>query len=166
MFFKNSICENFDFVFNFLNKKNVQYVLGHYIVHGHTKFQADIFGSHFTALKRCWPDRSMVPTYSDLAFGITKSSTSVFALASLSCEWILILNKVLVRYLFKYIWYLSIQTIDIIYGVEQKNWPFMIWPRQHNPCAYPWSVKYRLETSCNEFLFQKLHKNMYHTTNS
>ena len=103
--------ENLTFVFVFKTlKTNVQYVLGHYIVHGHTQLQADIiFSSHLTALKRCWPpDRSMVLTYSDLAFGITKSSTSVSALESLSCEWILILNKVLGRYLFKCIWYFSI----------------------------------------------------------
>ena len=44
---------NIFFVFkNF--EKPVTYVLEHYVVHVHTKFQADIiFGSHLRALKRC-----------------------------------------------------------------------------------------------------------------
>ena len=79
-------------------EKPVTHVLEHYVVHVHTKFQADIiFGSHLRALKRCWPlYRSMVPTHSDLSFGTTTSSTSFFfALASLSCEWMWILTKLL-----------------------------------------------------------------------
>ena len=69
-------------------EKPVTHVLEHYVVHVHTKFQVDIiFGSHLRALKRCWPlYRSMVPTHSDLSFGTTTSSTSVFALPSLSCK--------------------------------------------------------------------------------
>ena len=115
-------------IFLFSIKKNVIYVWEHYIVHVHTKFHADIiFCSHPKALKIYWPpDGSMVPTHSDLAFGITTSSTSVYALASLSCKWILLLSKVLVMYLFKYIWYFAIQTIGRIFVVERKidHW----WP--------------------------------------
>ena len=61
------------------------------------------------------------PTHSDLAFGISTSSTSVYALPSLSYEWILILSKVLVMYLFKYILYFPVQTIDRIFVVERKK---------------------------------------------
>ena len=63
-------------------KKNGINLLDHYIMHIHTKFQADIiFGSHFTTLRRCCPsDGSMVRTHWGLAFGITTSSMSFYAL--------------------------------------------------------------------------------------
>ena len=104
------------------------------------KFQADIFGSHLTALKRCWtPDRSIVPTHSDFTFGITTSSKSVSAPASLSCEWFfLILSKVLVYIQI----YLVFSNSDNGYNVRgwTKNWPFMTWPRLHNLGTYPWKL--------------------------
>ena len=71
----------FFFVFKKFQKTGI-HVSEHYIVHGHTKFQAAlIFGSHFITLKRCCPsDRSMVPNHWGLDFGITTSSMSFYAL--------------------------------------------------------------------------------------
>ena len=62
----------FFFVFKNIKKTGI-YVLDHYIVHVHTKFQADIiFGSHFVTLKRCCPsDGSMVHPPSDCVVGYT-----------------------------------------------------------------------------------------------
>ena len=63
-FSKLTFFENFDFFLRFQKSpKNGIYVLYHYIVHVHTKFQPGIiFGSHFITLKRCPSDGSMVPS--------------------------------------------------------------------------------------------------------
>ena len=105
----------------------------------------------------------MLPIHSHLAFGITTSSTGFYALASLSYELILILSEFLVMYLFKYIFFLFRQLIEYswlndkltIYDLTSFARPMHLSLK---------TVKYRLETSCNEFHFQKLHENMYHTT--
>ena len=80
----------FDFSqFLLLKKGNICVGIEPYTVHVDRKRQADIyFGSHFIAQKRCCPPvGSMVPAYSDLAFGVTTPSTSVCALELLSCGW-------------------------------------------------------------------------------
>ena len=49
-----------------------------------------------------------------------------FCTCIIMCVWILISRKVLVMYIFKYIWYFPIQTIDRIYVVKRKIdhlWP-------------------------------------------
>ena len=83
-FSNTNFFENFNFFLRFRKfpKKNGIYVLDHYIVHVPTKFLADIiFDFHLITLKRCCPsDGSMVPTHWGLAFGITTSSMSFYAL--------------------------------------------------------------------------------------
>ena len=79
-FQKLTFFENFVFFSSFSkNQKNGNSVLEHYIVNVHTKFQADIiFGSHLITLSPS--NGSMVPTHWGLAFGITTSSMSFYAL--------------------------------------------------------------------------------------
>ena len=67
-------------------------------------------------------------------------------------------------YLLKYIWYFQFrQLIEytwlneqlIIYDLTSTTKPMHLALK---------TLKYRLETFCNEFLYEKTRKNMYHTT--
>ena len=133
----------------FLKKKNGIYVLEPYTVHVHTKFQANIsFGFHFIAQKRCWPPvGSMVPTYSNLSFGIRTASTSVYALESVLCGWFsLHLLHISLVCIFKYIWYFPLLIIDkksylseklIIYDVTSTNRYITRWKLQNTGLKPP-----------------------------